>query len=143
MGGRPVWLASVSYRDQRGIIPTTKYSRQMRKHAKRQAWNAVEGRGDHDRFRLFRMQITICLHVAVSDDELEKLPAEWNRWPGTALAGGPVEILEERGIPDIPSTKPCKDPVREPLGLGDPDLWVPIDCGRCGPCMARATIEGP
>lgn len=140
-----MWLASVSARrPDDTIVATTRYSPAMRAQARKYLWAHVRNVGDHNRFRLFRMQVTTCLHVAVSDEELERLPAAWREWPGTALAGGPVEVLEERGIPDIPSTKPCHNPTREPIPGNEYDpgeLWVPIDCGRCPPCRARAAIE--
>lgn len=140
-----MWLASVSRRgrDDR-IIATTRYTPAMRAQARKYLWAHVRGVGDHERFRLFRMQVTTCLHVAVNDDDLAKLPASWCEWPGTALAGGPVEVLEEKGIPDMPSTKPCHNPKREPIPHNEYDpgeLWLPIDCGRCPPCRARLEIE--
>ena len=59
------------------------------------------------------------------------------------LEAAPCVVLESRGLPDIPSTNPCKNPTKEPIeGMAyDPELWVPIDCGRCASCRARRKLE--
>lgn len=147
MNGRPVWLASVSKRSRSGIIPNTEWGSHDREKAKKLLDLTVDGVGDRSRWRLFRMQVTYCLHVAVSDEELARLPCEWATVPGTCLAGGPVEVLASSGIPDQPSVLPCENPARIPLGriTGQlflrPDLWIPEDCGACEPCQSRAAIE--
>jgi hypothetical protein len=148
MNGRPVWLASASKRNRQGrIVPNTRWPSPEREKAKKLLRSTVEPSGDWTRWRMFRMQITYCLHVAVSDAEIGRLPVEWQSQSGTCLAGGPVEILASSGIPDQPSVLPCEHPTRVPLGgltgsvLRDPDLWVPEDCGRCLPCRSRAAIE--
>lgn len=149
MNGRPVWLASVSKRGPLGITPNTRWMSPEREKAKKLLNMALEGVGDWSRWRMFRMQITYCLHLAVSDEELKRLPDDWATKPGTCLAGGPVEILDSSGIPDQPSVRPCENPTRLPLSrlagasIGhDPDLWFPEECGECAPCRARAEIEG-
>src|SRR5688572_27054749 len=101
MSGRPVWLASVSRRAdvtlRGGLIPprpTTRWSPREHREAREILWRVLEGVGDPARWRLFRMQVTVCLHRAVSDAELAALPRSWAGPGGTALAGGPVQVLE-------------------------------------------------
>lgn len=93
--------------------------------------------GDASRERIFRMNITTCLHRAASDKDLEQLPPSFFEAEPTDLAGGPVEILweSEKGLP---STMPCHNPGRHPLDERNPLLWFPLDCGQCEPCQARA-----
>lgn len=103
---------------------------------------AVGGGGDHDRERIFRMNVTLCLHRAMTDDEVAALPAYFHSDPATDLAGGPVEVLWE-SEPGSPSTRPCANPERQVLDRRRPDLWVPRDCGDCASCVARsAASEG-
>jgi hypothetical protein len=112
-----------------------------RLEAERLLNRTLSGVGDMDRERLFRMNITLCLHRALTANEKAGLPAGWQNAPG-GLAGGPVEILRSRGIPDdLESAKPCLSPGQRVQFLTRPDLWIPQDCGNCPPCVARAVIE--
>lgn len=149
MQGRPVWLASVSRRESNGrIIPNTRWDRVAKKKATRFLDTLLLGIGDERHgWRLFRMNITYCLHRAVSDDELDQLPTTW-RGEGTALAGGPVAVLGSGNCEVRPSVLPCVSPTKVALpGMKltldgfDPDLWFPMDCGKCAPCEDRAAIE--
>jgi len=93
--------------------------------------------GDASRERIFRMNVTVCMHRAVSDEELVQLPDWFHEAQATDLAGGPVEILfetEDSG----PSTKPCHNPEKIPIDRTNPLLWFPGDCRQCEPCLARA-----
>ena len=147
MHGRPVWLASVSLRTPNGIVPNTLWTESQKAHARKLLAAALKGVGDPEVWRLFRMQITYCLHKAVSDHELELVTVQWRDMPGTALAGGPVEILDSAGCSPSPSVLPCENPTCIPLHklVGGPpqhpDAWFPEDCGQCAPCLARAEIE--
>jgi len=150
MQGRPVWLASVSKRDLRKqvIIPNTRWPKWMKDVAKQTLWQALKDVGDKDLgWRLFRMNITYCLHVAVSDHELELLPGVWQDQPGGALAGGPVAVLDAGNCGTAPSVLPCENPGHEALPMApgnrypDPDMWFPRDCGLCEPCLDRIRIE--
>jgi len=83
------------------------------------------------------MNVTVCMHRAVSDEELVQLPDWFHEAQATDLAGGPVEILfetEDSG----PSTKPCHNPEKIPIDRTNPLLWFPGDCRQCEPCLARA-----
>lgn len=148
MDGRPVWLASVSLRDKKGSpILTPKWSEGTMRRAQDALHAVVAGIGDPERERCFRMQVTVCLHRALSDSEIARLPDSWHRAPPVDLAGGPVEILWSKGIRDIPSCKPCVAPTKTPISAltgvrnDDPDAWFPNDCGTCEPCHARTTIH--
>lgn len=93
--------------------------------------------GDASRERLFRMNATLCLHRGLTLEEEQTIG------PACAvhLAGAPVEVLWERGVRGRPGAQPCENPRRQRLpGARDPRLWLPIDCGDCEPCRARAEI---
>lgn len=142
MNGTPVWLASVSKRQpiSRRTVPNTRWSATERVSAIAILMAALSGVGDVARQRMFRMNLTYCVHRALTDAEITGLAASWHAQPGTHLAGGPVEILHET-VPGAPSTRPCEQPRRAYIALGDPDMWIPRDCGRCGPCIARHAVE--
>jgi hypothetical protein len=138
-----VWLASVSLRDRRGeIIGTAKWGEREWAHAQDVLSNvALAGAGDESRVRMFRMCITACLHRGIRDDELRQIPHWWFDAEAVDIAGGPVEIIYARGVPDIESAKPCHRPRKQVLDLRRLDLWLPVDCGECSPCRARATVR--
>lgn len=141
MGGRPVWLASASLRDRNGqLLPSEAWYRTRDgDRARKVLYRTLDGVGDQDRQRLFRMPITVCLHRALSDNDLACLPAWWDSVPAVHLAGGSVEILWETE-PGEASTRPCAAPSFVNLDtLGR--LPAIDECGDCGPCRARAAIE--
>lgn len=143
MGGRPVWLASASLRDRNGqLLPSMAWhSTRDGDRARKILYRTLDGAGDQHRQRLFRMPITVCLHRALSDDEVDGLPEWWHRVPAAHLAGGSVEVLWETE-PGEPSTRPCVAPRDVML---DPWNRLPAieDCGACEPCEARAGLEQP
>lgn len=139
MGGRPVWLASYSLRKNGRIVATGKYSQQQRRRAIAALKDLLDGSGDDAAMRVFRMNVTMCLHKALSADEETKIPPEWLTEKGRDIAGGPVEVLEET-VEGAPSTRPCVDPPRIVLDRSRPDLWVPGFCGKCAPCIARMEV---
>jgi hypothetical protein len=139
MDGEPVWLCSVSHYDKHGIIGTAKWTPNDYSMAHRLAHSALAGVGDFARERAFRMNITFCVHRAVSQEEKAKLPASWDCATG-GMAGGPVEVLWSRGIEHKPAAMPCKNPKRVAIEPSRPDLWIPHDCGECEPCLARKAI---
>lgn len=140
MQGHPVWLASVSCRRGDRLLASTDWRDRFDWAVGRLRSVVLRGVGDETRERLFRMNVTLCLHRAVSDAELEGFPAGWKCSPG-GLAGGPVEILWSKGVVESPSCRPCENPRWDTrLEPDRPDLALPIDCGRCGPCLARKHI---
>ena len=140
MNGRPVWLASISrVRPNNRTLYVPEWSPAQRRDAERRLRALLEGAGDPTAERLFRMNLTLCLHRAARPDEIEAAPPWFVTAPGIGLAGGPVEILTET-IAGAPSTKPCEAPGRRVLEAGHPHAWIPIDCGACAPCVARARI---
>jgi len=44
-------------------------------------------------------------------------------------------------VHDIPSAMPCYSPGRRTFDRNRPDLWIPVDCGVCPPCMARKAVR--
>ena len=143
MSGEPVWLCSVSKQDKSGeTVGTAKWKPEDFAMAERLALSALAGVGDPERQRAFRMNITFCVHRAVSDEEKAQLPKEWAGARG-GMAGGPVEVLWSRGIEHKPAAMPCHNPHHMVIDQSRPDLWVPEDCGKCEPCQARAAIAKP
>ena len=136
-----MWLASASWRDELGrTIATGDWSEEQRRRARQALINALVWVGCPSRQRLFRMNITLCLHRALSDRERDMLPDSfWSSCGG--LAGGPVELLETMGLAARPAALPCRNPGRKVLDRERPDLWLPIDCKQCEPCLARLEID--
>lgn len=133
-----MWLASLSRREYGGgrIRATGTWTpEEIDRGYARLVW-ALEGVGDLNHERLFRMNITLCLHRAARPEEVEALPASWHG-DSSGMAGGPVACIWSRGIPDVPSTRPCENPGRQLPDPDRPDLWIPLDCGTCEPCRAR------
>jgi hypothetical protein len=142
MNGQPVWLASISRRSKLHPgkpLATGLWSPQLRDESAALLRRLLGPAGNPARERLFRMNVTLCLHRACTDDEVAALPAYFHDDPPTGLAGGPIEVLWE-SEPGAATTRPCENPTRTFMGTTDPLLWVPLDCGACEPCRARAAI---
>lgn len=138
-----MWLASVSLRDKRGdIIGTAKWTPRQWRYAEDTLKNyALRGAGDENRERMFRMCITLCLHRGIRDDELDQIEDWWFDAAAVDLAGGPLEIIYAKGVPDIESAKPCHHPRKQLIDLSRLDLYLPRDCGVCPPCIARTNAQ--
>src|SRR5438105_6692773 len=105
MSGWPVWLASMSKRNRFGqIVGAEHWCREP--EAYRLLCKGLIGRGDQGRERLFRMNVTLCLHRAATAEEIRPLPQSWKD-DLSGMAGGPVEILWSKGVPVPESCKPC------------------------------------
>ena len=135
-----MWLASYSRQNDRGFIATGKWKEENIERGYEMLSKALAGVGTNARERLFRMNITLCLHRAAREEEIAELPDTWKDAP-TGMAGGPVALIWSHGIHVTDSCKPCEDPEKIILYPNRPDLWVPGDCQRCPPCLARAKIE--
>ncbi len=142
MGGQPVWLASISKTSSSGrVVSALKLSPRLLREALALLNSALRGVGDIERERGFSMCITTCLHRALSPEEVGALPEDWHTTPALDIAGGPVRVLYSRGIPPILSVEPCEDFEKQEIGQLDSTnepLWIPIECGGCPPCLARA-----
>lgn len=134
MAGRPVWLASLSMYDHGVVIPAERWGEIQIERGERLLKRVLKGVGDESRERLFRMCTTMCRHRGLTAAEEASLSPEWKAAAPIHLAGGPLHVYWSKGIPDIPSTHPCHNPGRELLG---PGTYLPIDCGKCPPCLAR------
>jgi len=143
MNGRPVWLASVSRRDVNGaIIGTANWSKRERKRLTEYLRTDVLGvLGDANVERVFRMNITLCIHRLCTPQEAAWAKSCWTGKEIRDLAGAPIEVLEEKGCLSAPSTRPCLNPGHVIIIPTRPDLWVPRDCGSCASCKARAALE--
>lgn len=139
MDGQPVWLASVSVVRNGRRVGTGELDADGWNIARAIVFEAMDGIGDEAQQRLFRMNVTVCLHRAARSDEVATLPERFHTSPAVGIAGGPVEVLWET-VPGKPSTKPCHQPGHALVVRGRPDLWVPVDCGDCAPCRARAAV---
>ena len=139
MDGWPVWLASLSIRDRHGqIVPTGRWEGFTMPRAQASIDTLLDGVGDPAHERSFRMCVTLCRHRALTTEEADHLPEDWWTTPARDLAGGPVEVLWSVGVPETPSTQPCANPTKVPMG---PGLYFPDDCGACETCAARATCR--
>jgi len=118
------------------VVYVPEWSPSQRRDAERLLRRLLDGVGDTTRERLFRMNVTLCLHRAATDAEVTAQPPWFLQAPGYGLAGGPVEVLSET-VPGSPSTRPCIAPSRHVLEAGNPHAWIPVDCGQCEPCHAR------
>lgn len=144
MGGQPVWLASVSirHRDRPALlVPTNEQSRSQRAVILDVLRQALEGVGDPEHERGFRMCSTTCIHRKLDSIEMAGLPSSWDDTPPDSLAGGPLEVLWEKGIRSPASTRPCSNPKRLPISAAQPKLYLPGDCGRCPSCLARVQMR--
>jgi len=133
----------VSKTDGQRIVPALKWSRRSREHADRLIERALDGAGDVRFERSFAMCVTLCRHRGLSDAEIADLPTGCAL--GRGLAGAPLRVYWQRGVPDdMLSAQPCDNPGRSPLGP-QPDLYLVEECGRCPSCLAReklyATLE--
>jgi hypothetical protein len=122
MNGTPVWLASLSRASalvSNKPIATGLWSKQTIDDSAAMLRRLLGTAGNPQRERLFRMNITLCLHRALTPDEVGALPEYFHTDPATDLAGGPIEILWENEV-GLPSTQPCHHPRRQDFGYGDP-----------------------
>ncbi len=140
MDGQPVWLCSVSRSRYHQTLATKKWTKGEFATAEQIAHDALEGVGHVYCERAFRMNITFCIHRALSATEMDRLPSTWQCLPG-GLAGGPVEVLWSRGIAHREAAMPCHRPGHLIIREKRPDLWVPEDCGKCPPCVERGRIR--
>lgn len=97
----------------------------------------LHGVGNPERERLFRMNLTLCVHRVLSEEEKEALPAACKAYRPSHLAGGPIEVISETE-PGALSTRPCDSPRKRPISAG---VWIPGDCGDCPSCLARLDAE--
>lgn len=141
MNGQPVWLASISRWREGSPVAVPRWSEATRLEAEAALRATLEGVGDSTRERLFRMNVTLCLHRAATAVEVAGQPDWFHTHPAIGLAGGPVEVLWENTL-GADSTKPCRHPRKVQFpGAKDPLLWIPQDCGQCRSCRARATFK--
>lgn len=145
MYGQPVWLASLSRRAPLAgnrILATGLWPERTRTEMTDLLRRVVGPAGTPSRERIFRMNVTLCIHRALTDAEVASLPPYFHADQPTDLAGGPIEVLWENERGSL-STQPCAHPQRQYLDGGDPLLWLPIDCGTCPTCVARAAYRIP
>ena len=130
-------LGGSSVPDKRPIL-TSDYSQNDRNKADRMLDQLLRGVGDKRWGRFFRMNLTYCLHRGLSDDEIAGLPELWHMQRARDIDGGPVEVFWSRGVAEgAISAEPCVAPQRQYI---TPEIWLPIDCGECPPCLARKFI---
>lgn len=122
------------------IVPTERWTPAQRRETEGVLSEILDRCGDPGRERVVRMSITLSIYRACRDDELTKLPSAFFQDPPVHMFGGAIEIIRE-SEPAVESAKPCEQPGRRMLGARYPDLWIPIDCGTCGPCQARQAID--
>src|SRR5882672_5286396 len=137
MQGRPVWLASIAFRDRFGdVIPTTSWTDEMLAWADDAIDRSLSDLGDESREVSFRMMVTLCRHRGLSDAEEAALPIDFNQFQATDTAGTAVELLWARGVSGD-AHRPCEQPGKIFAFASRTDIWLPEPCGQCGPCKAR------
>lgn len=116
-------------------VSAQKMSKKARTRCVEELRSLLTDIGHPERWRAFRMCLTVCYHKVALPDEVDA--AFGLRRPhGHNLAGGPVEILAE-SEPAPTSAKPCENPsFRDVFAMP-----IPQDCGKCKPCEARATYH--
>lgn len=139
MDGQPVWLCSVSRGRRAQTLATKNWTKSEFEFAEGIAHDTLDGVGSPECERAFRMNITFCIHRTLNVVEQLRLQS-WRELPG-GLAGGPVEVLWSRGIPHREAAMPCYRPGHLVIDKARPDLWIPEDCGKCPPCVAREIIH--
>ena len=142
MNGQPVWLASVSRFDGKGRnLPASTWRPAIQLAMERVALAVLDGVGDRNRERVFRMCVTLCVHRALTADEVAQLPPWFHDGEAIDIAGGPVEILRETES-GRPSTRPSEHLTFEAVKVHGSTMHLPVDCGECGPCHARLNVSG-
>lgn len=140
-------MASLSRRTRSaGLRPTDRWSLSDRADAERRLLALLKGAGDPKQERLCRLPITYSLSRALTAAEIDALPphardAEGRMLCPVSLAGAPLQVLRERGVPFVASAQPCRSPRRDILNPARPDLWIARDCGECPSCVARRALE--
>ena len=88
------------------------------------------------------MQVTLCIHRALTAEDVAALPAYFHTDPATDLAGGPVEIIyeTEEGLLSTRAVPCARADSARPLESAAVDSG---DCGACPPCGARAAAVTP
>lgn len=132
-----MWLSSVSIARDGVTVCAGKMREEERRLVEETLSYVTRNIGDDSRRRLFRMNLTTCLHKGLTEQEEAGLPAWFNTAEPIDIAGGPVEVLWEN-VKGKLSTRPCKAPTKQLISPERPDLWFPVDCGLCEPCKARA-----
>lgn len=112
------------------------------REAERSLRAIVEGVGNVERQRLFRMNVTLCLHKAATNEEVATQSDRFLTANGTGLAGGPVQVLSETE-PGSQSTRPCHNPRKFVIDGDNAHGWIPLDCGDCEPCLSRDAVASP
>jgi hypothetical protein len=135
-----VWLASYSRQNAKGFIATGTWNEGHVERGYRMLSRALQGVGDASCERLFRMNITLCLHRAATQREVNGLNQEWQQ-AECGMAGGPVALIWSHGIECVESCKPCENPTMMVIDPRRPDLWIPVDCKKCPPCLARLKVR--
>lgn len=143
MYGTPVWLCSISRQSpvRGGRLATSLWTPPTMAESWALLRRCVGPDGNPSRERIFRMNVTVCLHRAITAEESARLPDWFHESEPTDLAGGPVEVLWENEE-GSPSTRPCHNPERIPLDARNPLLWFPGECRTCPPCLARMAHGG-
>jgi hypothetical protein len=141
MDGQPVWLASVSrFRSNGRRLYVPEWSLSQMREGERELRRLLVNVGDPLRERVFRMNVTLCLHRAATDAEVEAQPDWFMAAAGNGLAGGPVAVIAET-VAGAASTKPCVAPGKTIIDRHSMHGWIPKDCGACEPCRARARFD--
>jgi len=139
--GMPVWMAVANKRDVRGaLLPWPLWSERLRLEIAAELLDFLDGAGNPNRQRTFRMTESLGVVRAVTGAEWETFSEAFHNAEPLRFDTGPVEILSENW-PGRLATRPCENPRRVPVPGEHQLIWYPVDCGACAPCIDRATVE--
>ncbi len=133
----PVWACSYSCRRGLQVLATEDYTTQERDEAERQMDKAMRRVGDKTRQRCFRTGMVFFIERALNDLEIARLPKDWPHVL-TVAPSIPLEVLWST-VEECPSHQPCASPgwTEHPE---EPKLMIPVGCGVCSSCAARAQV---
>jgi len=135
--GMPVWRVCYSKRNLLTGSPIPVMMLKDRTLVVDTLLSWLEGLGRPERQRVWRNNHHLCIDRSINGTEWETLSVDFHN-AEPAPDPSMVAVISENWN-SRPAAYPCENPTR----LGDALLWMPMDCGQCGPCVDRATMETP
>jgi hypothetical protein len=140
--GAPIWAANATVVSAESDLikrPIRTWSVEMMTQVKQALYDVLDGVGYPDRERVFHDNIGLTVVRMLKGNEWEQLTEAFHMAAPVLTLAGPAVVLSETWQ-SPPEAYPCENPYRGAV-LSMPDVWVPIDCGLCAPCVARQGME--